>query len=421
MGNGEGQTQYTDMQEQFLKHLKKYPVKGPELVMEYVSSQGEGVLENPKMMAKALSECEILPARRRQILKHWFADKGVTVPEDVLETSMTPPDKRDEVDEQKRREEDARKSKYSVDEATGAVRVATGSEKALTLDEAERLSNRIKKELAERKKGTGVTYVYDTDTKQVRMARENEVGGTLEQAKELKRMAEESKGGEGESPFIMDENGHWQLNPKAKVSGIELMALESLRRSQERGEPTDPLDAIAAVSEKVKLYREVFGGGASQPSWLQDPLKFIEVMNTLAGGRKEDEGTSRQIAELQKTLVEMREERYREQIAQQASQLSALANKIDDLTEAIAESKKAATGRTEMDIIHEIATEGIGLAKAELPGLRGDIRNLFQGGRLPPLKSPQQREERKDQYRQALDKDKEVEELGKRLFFGEGG
>ena len=49
-----------------------------------------------------------------------------------------------------------------------------------------------------------VRYVYDIDAKQVRMARDGERGGTLAQAKELKKMAEDSEGTGGESPFILD-------------------------------------------------------------------------------------------------------------------------------------------------------------------------------------------------------------------------
>ncbi|GAI89122.1 unnamed protein product, partial [marine sediment metagenome] len=56
--------EYTDIQEQFLELLKKYPVKNSETVVDYVTSQGETVLEDPEKLAQALSECEISPVRR---------------------------------------------------------------------------------------------------------------------------------------------------------------------------------------------------------------------------------------------------------------------------------------------------------------------------------------------------------------------
>jgi len=78
------------------------------------------------------------------------------------------------------------------------------------------------------------------------------------------------------------------------------------------------------------------------------------------------------------------------------------------------------TGRTEMDIIHEVASEGISAIKTEAAGMRGLIKDALAGGMLPPQKTPEQRETRKEGYRKALRRDQEIEELGRRLFFGEG-
>ena len=75
--------------------------------------------------------------------------------------------------------------------------------------------------MAEKGKAKPPTYVYDAETGVVRMAKEGEVGGTMEQAKELKKMGEDVKKEEAESPFIQDGEGNWILNPKAKISGME--------------------------------------------------------------------------------------------------------------------------------------------------------------------------------------------------------
>jgi len=50
-----------DIQLQFLNLLKKYPIKNPETVVDYVTSQGETLLEDPEKLAQGLSECEISP------------------------------------------------------------------------------------------------------------------------------------------------------------------------------------------------------------------------------------------------------------------------------------------------------------------------------------------------------------------------
>ncbi len=178
MGDEEGTEQYTDIQLQFLDLVKKYPVKNPETIVDYVTSQGETVLEDPEKLAVSLSECEITPVRRRQILKHWFADKGVEVPPELLQKVALPPERRKELEEREKAEEESKRAKYSVDEETGAIKVATTGEKALTWPEAEKLSKSIKKEIAERGKRKEVRYVYDADAKEVRIAREGEIGGT---------------------------------------------------------------------------------------------------------------------------------------------------------------------------------------------------------------------------------------------------
>lgn len=81
--------------------------------------------------------------------------------------------------------------------------------------------------------------------------------------------------GVGESPFVMDENGNWILNPKAKVTGLELMAFETIKRSQERGEQVDPLEVL-------ERYRNVVGGG--EPDWISHPIKLIQAVRTILPG-----------------------------------------------------------------------------------------------------------------------------------------
>ncbi|MBA7567703.1 hypothetical protein ES708_09419 [subsurface metagenome] len=232
-------------------------------------------------------------------------------------------------------------------------------------------------------------------------------------------MAGEDKGGEAESPFITDEKGNWTLNPKARVTGVELMALEAVRKAQERGEAVDPLDALSQAAEKMKVYREALGGG-NRPDWMTDPAKFIETVERISGGGKGDETLKTELAEMRKTLTDMREDRYREQIDSQKQQIGVLATKVGELTDRVVDLSKPGTGRTEMDILHEIATEGLGVLKTELPGFRRDIKDALGSTVLPPGKSAEERKERTTNLRQAVEKDKNIEEIGRRLFFGEG-
>ncbi|GAI64972.1 unnamed protein product, partial [marine sediment metagenome] len=77
---------------------------------------------------------------------------------------------------------------------------------------------------------------------------------------ERKNIAGESKGQDGEeSPFIQDKDGNWTLNPKARVTGVELFAMESMRKAQERGEPVDPIEALSQAADKIKIFQDTLG------------------------------------------------------------------------------------------------------------------------------------------------------------------
>ena len=466
-----------DVEADFEALLKDYgvPEKAALIVTKHVADTGsDKVFERPMELLEKLAKFprQIPPVTRKNILDHWIAQNKIPVPEEYEDEAEKP------AEEIRRRgaKEGKEEAKYSVDPETAAIRVATTTDKtALTWDEAEKLSQKVEKKQEEKDKKVErkVAYVYDTDTNTVRMAREGELGGTMEQAKELKKMAEESKGEEPESPFIADEKGNWTLNPKAKVTGVELMAFETIRKAQEKGEPVDPIDALSQAAEKMKAFREALGGtgaqmpewisdpvkfletvrgvsgtgegkglpewmsnplefiktvqgitgageGKSLPEWMSDPAKFLETIRNLSGGDKGDEALKQQVASLEKTLTDLREDRYKEQIEEQKKQLGTLTTSISDLKDQVADLNKPATGRSEMDILHEIATEGIGVLKTELPGFRRDVKDALGSTVLPPAKSAGERKERTTKLRQAVEKDKNIEEIGRRLFFNEG-
>jgi hypothetical protein len=153
---------------------------------------------------------------------------------------------------------------------------------------------------------------------------------------------------------------------------------------------------------------------------MTDPAKFIQTVERISGGGKSDETLKTELGELKKSLDDMKEQRYREQIESQQRQIGALTDKVGELADLVADLKRPVTGRTEMDLLHEVASEGLGVIKTELPGFRRDIKEAIVGGALPLPKSPEQRKERTEKLRQAVQIDKEIEEIGRRLFFGEG-
>jgi len=194
-----------------------------------------------------------------------------------------------------------------------------------------------------------------------------------------------------------------------------------LVKAQERGEPFDPVTALARASEQMKIIREsVGGGGSSIPAWMTDPLTFVEtVKNITGGGKGEDSSVKEAMATMQQTILELKEDKWRAQFDTQQKQIQEITGVLNKTLEAIANMKKEWGGRTEMDIIHEVASEGISLAKTELPGLRRDIKEMIGSISLPPGKSSEQREDRRKKFKQAIDADRDIEEIGKRVFFSE--
>ncbi|MBA7469159.1 hypothetical protein ES707_04425 [subsurface metagenome] len=359
------------VEEDFATLLHKFKIKG-ELatnIAENIShTGGPNVFEEPELLVKRLTSwsSDVNPSRRKLIIEQWFAEKGIDIPPEVQQKAgMT--------------------------------------------------KEQIKKEEEKTKEGDEVRYVYDESARVVRMAKESERGGTLAQAKELKTMAEESDRAGAESPFMQNEEGGWILNPKARVTGVELMAVQFMQQAQAKGEPADPITAMTKAAHDMAALRETFGGGASTlPSWMTDPAEFFKVIKTITGDTGGDSALKETLAEMRRSVDELKEERYREQFAGQQKQIQDLYNVMKQTLDTVSDLKKGGTGgRSEMDIIHEIVTGG----KEELSGLRHDVKEAIASKSLPPGKSAGEREDRKKKVNKALKVDEEIETIGKRIFF----
>lgn len=394
------------VEEDFAALLRKYKVKPEQAanIAEHIShTGGPTAFEDPQILTARLSAWsgEIAPAKRKLALEQWFAEKGIDVPAELIEKAG----------------------------------MTTEQTKKAEKEEAEKT----------------VRYVYDPEQRVVRMAKREEPGGTMAQATQLKKMAETDEGGVKESPFIMSNDGKWVFNPKAKISGIEVMAFEMIKKSQERGEPVDPVDAMAQAAEKMKIYRDAFGGGGSTlpdwmtnpaefisqirnilgeggafggrdsalPGWMTDPVEFISRIRTISGEGGASEVIRSELAAVRKSLEDMKEQRNRDQIEGQQQQIVALTNKLTDLAELVRDPARLPGAKSEMDILYQIATEGTALLKSELPNLRKDVREALGSVNLPPGKTSEERQDRKKRYSKALQANREIEALGKRIFFGE--
>lgn len=333
--------EYPNIVERFKEVFQKLGIKKADA---YVDHCAKGDLENLEDIEHKLYEMGLHPSLRNQVVNFWAAEIKQPVPQ-KLQNRLA------EERGAKVRGEKEPEAKYSIDTESGVIKVASTTDKtALTWDEAEKLSKTIKKERAEGRVEKKVAYVFDAERGEIRMAMEGETGGTLEQAKELKRMATESK-----------------------------------------KEPSE------------------------LPAWMTDPLEFIKAVRAISPDPKGDEGLREQIAALASTVNELKEEKYRDQITTQQQQIQTLANKVGELVDTVTELRRPVTGRTEIDIIHDVATGIIDEAK----GMRGDIKGYVMSQGLPAPKTPEQREARKVRFREAIETDKRIEALGRRVFFGE--
>ncbi|MBA7535389.1 hypothetical protein ES705_27642 [subsurface metagenome] len=362
------------VEDDFATLLKKFKIQGglAANIAENVShTGGPRVFEDPGILLRRLAmwSTEIAPAKRKNIIDQWFAERDIDIPLEVQQKAgMT--------------------------------------------------TEQIQKTEKETKEAPEVRYVWDAETRQVRMAKEGERGGTLAQAKELKKMAEEDEKAGAESPFMQDGEGRWVLNPKARVTGVELMAIQFMQRGQEKGEPLDPITAMTKAAETWKSLREGLGvGGSTLPNWMTDPVAFNSAIKSISGGTGEDSVLKDALVQMQKSIEEMKEDRWREQFAGQQKQIQEITGVLNKTLDTIADVQKGRVGQTEMDILQNIATEGISLAKAELPGLRRDIKEAVSSVSLPPGKSSEQRADRKEIFKQAIETDKDIETIGQRLFF----
>ena len=440
----EGETKVEVPQEElaFTQLLQKFGIGTKSLKTETIAENisrtgGERVFEYPERLAGRLATWHeyISPVKRKQILEQWFSEKGVEVPEEALKTAglKTSEIKEKEKEEETRKaEEEKRKAKFFVETDTGAIRAAKGEETPLTMTEAETISDRIKtgkkeakaEEEAKAKAEEGgkeeetrkaeeekrkAKFFVETDTGAIRAAKGEETPLTMTEAetisdriktgkKEAKAEEEaKAKAEEGgkESPFTLDSEGHWQLNPNAKISGMELLAFEAVKKSQEKGETADPFEILAAQAKSIETMRSVFGGGREGGGFLDsvdDLIKLKNLLGTdedtktlLAGIYKkltdtgEGKGESEDVKGLRDELKSLREDlqkKERERLEERITSLNAAISEVrGDLAKARSESR--ATDE------YGIMGEAIKVVDRRLGALEGMARGAF--GKAPGL------------------------------------
>lgn len=425
------------IQAEFAEHLAKYRIK-PEIVdtiaAHIAEVGGVGIFENPDKLNEILITWSqyISGSQRKPILEHWCAKKQLSVTDEQAKIfGFSPADVKKE-DKKKDKKNKVKEGKTWVikQDDKGAPRImwAQEGEEGITMDEAKKAVRELRKEYIGEEPLVLIDPATGKHTPNLKneFVKANPVLGWAA----ARQMDKAAAAGEEVDPmdYLIDQEvKHAQLMeltggakpPESKGTVAEIVsALKDLQEMAKTGQATMPewLSDPVKFMEIVKtLNPKEEGGGA--PSWTSDPVKFMEVLEKFTGKTSGEDALKTEVADLRKTIEANERQRNLDLATAQQNEIRALRTEVKELVDSVTELKRPVTGRTEMDLLHEIATEGLNLAKAELPGLRGDIRDAVRGGGLPAPKTPEEREARKERYRKNLEADKEIEEIYKRMFF----
>lgn len=426
------------IQQEFAGHLAKYRVKKEivDTIAENIAQVGGPlVFEDPEELNKRMITWSeyIDSTRRKQILDHWFAKKGIIVSEEVASKfTLTSTEARRETAKEERQKKAAEGEVWVVrvdDKGIPRITMAAEGEIGISLTEAKSAVEEIRKSYV----GEEPLVTFDESTQKhipnfkSEFVKQNPMIGWAA-ARAMDRAAAEGTEVDPMDVFIDQMARIEQMKalvgggkePETKGTIGELISgVKDLQEMAREGKPVELPNWMTDPVAFIETVQKVTGGERGGADWMTDPAKFIETIRTITGEPKADEGLKSEIGELRQALIDMKEERYKDQIGSLQAANVSLAKKLDELVDYVAEMKRPVTGKTEMDVISEIAGEGISIIKTELPGLRRDIKETLAGAPLPPGKTAEQREQRVGRLRKALETDKEVEDLGRAVFFGE--
>lgn len=141
-------------------------------------------------------------------------------------------------------------------------------------------------------------------------------------------------------------------------------------------------------------------------------LQALQELEVRLARESKPGGSSDEVSSLRDEVKSLRQHLEDERMVSIAKTVIHLSTAVEKLDERIS---KGLSGKSEMDIIHEIATRGMD----ELGNVRADMKGWLSSQTLPPKKTPQEMEERKGRFTKAIQVDEQIEALGKKLFFGE--
>jgi len=433
----ESEKEVPDAVKDFELLLQDYGIKkAPIIAKNIAGTGGPNVFDKPEDMAKRLAKWprEIAPVYRQSILEHWFKSRGVTVPQELLEEVGTPEGLREEKAKKKAQEKKVAEGavwKVDIDESgMPKIRmIKDESEPGITLSEAKTAAKEIGREREEPIVSYDEAQGKHIPNFKSPFVRQN-LAAAWATARQMDRAMAEGEAADPIDIWIEQQTKIAQLkepmgvSPEAKDKGTvgELVsALKDLQEMAKEGKVSELPDWMTDPAKFIDTVRTVSGAEAGgKASWLTDPAEFIKMIREIGGEGKSDDAVKSELSELRKTIEAMKEEKHNQEMASLQGQIVSLQKthegQMREILDKMEDLKKPTSGKSEMDIISDVASGVLGEAK----GLRSDVKEVLRDKGLPPAKSAEQREERKGKYQKALQTDQEIEEIGRRLFMGEG-
>lgn len=398
--------EYPNIVERFREVFQKLGIKKNEA---YVDHCAKGDLEDLEDIEQKLYEMGLHPSLRNQVINFWASEIKRPVPKNLQKRLAEERGTKSREDNGEKEEAE----KYSVDTATGAIKVASTTDKrALTWDEAEKLSKEIKKDL---------------------------------------------EGSVKEPAFVLGEQGAWTLNPKGNIGFGEFAVFQMYQDSLRRGEPIDPVEELTRREEQSVRLKEAMGvkaGGEDSEMTMLDKLdklgmlkkgegeggllaqlaalgllkktgeegsttqlEMLDKLDSLGLLKKPGEGVegSQTIMALQTEVKELRESLQKQEMGAMKNAVISISNQMTELRKAIADGGKL-EGR------YALLDKTIGAIENQLTGIRTDAKPLLAaiggaGGKGPTPKSPEEKAKLARGLKQAVVLEEEARKLEDELLF----
>ncbi len=380
--------QYPNIVERFREVFQKLTIKKSEAYVDHCS---KGDLEDLVDVDKRLFEMGLHPSLRNQVINFWASEIKKPVPQTLqkrlAEERGTKPREENEGSEEA--------EKYSVDTDSGAIKVASTSDKrALTWDEAEKL------------------------------------------AKEMKKDIEARAGNEKEPAFVLGEQGAWTVNPKAKVGLGEFAVYQMYQDSLRRGDPIDPIEELARREEASAHLKEAMGikavGGDTEMGMI-DKLDKLGMLKKSEGGEGglltllnsmgllkkpgEEDAGSQKIGALETQIKELAESLHKQE-------METIKNAVVNLSTQLTELRKDMATGTQLEGRYALLEKTITTIDNQLSGIRTDVKPIIigltsgSGGAEPAKKSPEAKARLSKGLKEAVAQEKEAKALEDELLFG---